>query len=81
MGIKDEQGKLKTPDLFTAEDQSRVNKYIKWQNSTTSTKKLNVSDPTAVAKAQSRKCKRLLIHKLKILEKFLDDINSMVEDS
>ena len=28
LGIKDEQGRLKTPDLFTAEDQSRVNKYI-----------------------------------------------------
>ena len=56
LGIKDQQGRLKTPDLFTAEDQSRVNKYIN-EKTAQQAPKINVSDPTAVAKAQSENVK------------------------
>ncbi len=56
LGIRDEQGKLKTPDLFTAEDQSRVNKYIN-DKTAQQAPKINVSDPTAVGKAQSENVK------------------------
>lgn len=52
LGIKDDKGRLKTPDLFTADDQARVNKYINEKTAQTAPK-INVSDPTAVAKAQS----------------------------
>lgn len=52
LGIKDESGKLKTPDLFTPDDQVRVNKYIN-ESLKLKSPQINVSDPTAVAKAQS----------------------------
>jgi hypothetical protein len=52
LGIKDESGKLKTPDLFTPDDLARVNAYID-KSSVLKSPKINISDPTAVATAQA----------------------------
>ena len=56
LGIKDANGKLKTPDMFTDEDRARVATYIT-SSDVNKSPKINVSDPTAVAKAQSENVK------------------------
>ena len=56
LGIKDANGKLKTPDTFTADDQNRVRNYIS-SSDAAKAPKVNLSDPTAVAKAQSENVK------------------------
>jgi hypothetical protein len=56
LGIKDESGRLKTPDVFTAEDQKRVNDYINTKTSNLAPK-INTADPTAVATAQANNVK------------------------
>jgi hypothetical protein len=56
LGIKDASGRLKTPDMFTDEDRARVATYIT-SSDVNKSPKINVSDPTAVAKAQSENVK------------------------
>jgi hypothetical protein len=56
LGIKDPSGRLKTPDTFTPEDQNRVRNYIS-SSDAAKAPKVNLSDPTAVAKAQSENVK------------------------
>jgi len=56
LGIKDASGRLKTPDTFTLEDQNRVKTYIS-SSDAAKAPKVNLSDPTAVAKAQSENVK------------------------
>ena len=56
LGIKDASGRLKTPDMFTDEDRARVATYIT-SSDVNKSPKINVSDPTAVAKAQSENIK------------------------
>jgi hypothetical protein len=56
LGIKDASGRLKTPDKFTDEDRARVATYIS-SSDVNKSPKINVSDPTAVAKAQSENVK------------------------
>jgi hypothetical protein len=56
LGIKDASGRLKTPDTFTLEDQNRVRTYIS-SSDAAKAPKVNLSDPTAVAKAQSENVK------------------------
>jgi hypothetical protein len=56
LGIKDASGRLKTPDTFTPEDQNRVRSYIS-SSDAAKAPKVNLSDPTAVAKAQSENVK------------------------
>lgn len=53
LGIKDENGRLKTPDKFTADDQKRVNNYITASDEAKAPK-INTADPTAVAQAASK---------------------------
>ena len=48
--------RLSKGDLFTEDDQSRVNKYIN-DKTAQQAPKINVSDPTAVGKAQSENVK------------------------
>jgi hypothetical protein len=50
LGIKDEGGRLKTPDRFTDEDRTRVQTYIT-QSDQAKAPKINTADPTAVAQA------------------------------
>lgn len=52
LGIKDANGRLKTPDQFTADDQKRVNSYITASDEAKAPK-INTADPTAVAQAAS----------------------------
>lgn len=52
LGIKDESGRLKTPDRFTDEDRTRVQGYIS-QSDQAKAPKINTADPTAVAQAAS----------------------------
>jgi hypothetical protein len=52
LGIKDEGGRLKTPDKFTDEDRTRVQTYIT-QSDQAKAPKINTADPTAVAQAAS----------------------------
>ena len=56
LGIKDASGRLKTPDMFTDEDRVRVSTYIS-SSDINKSPKINLSDPTAVAKAQSENVK------------------------
>ena len=56
LGIKDASGRLKTPDKFTDEDRARVATYIS-SSDVNKSPKINVSDPTAVAKAQAENVK------------------------
>jgi hypothetical protein len=51
LGIKDPSGRLKTPDKFTAEDQTRVQNYIN-QSDQAKAPKINTADPTAILVAQ-----------------------------
>lgn len=51
LGIKDASGRLKTPDKFTPEDQTRVQGYIN-QSDAAKAPKIDLRDPTAVLKAQ-----------------------------
>lgn len=50
LGIKDEGGRLKTPDRFTDEDRIRVQNYIE-KSDINKSPKVNTADPTAVAQA------------------------------
>ncbi len=50
LGIKDEGGRLKTPDKFTSEDRTRVQNYIE-KSDVNKAPKINTADPTAVAQA------------------------------
>jgi hypothetical protein len=50
LGIKDEGGRLKTPDRFTDEDRTRVQTYIE-KSDINKSPKVNTADPTAVAQA------------------------------
>jgi len=50
LGIKDEGGRLKTPDRFTDEDRTRVQGYIE-KSDINKSPKINTADPTAVAQA------------------------------
>jgi hypothetical protein len=50
LGIKDEGGRLKTPDRFTDEDRTRVQSYIE-KSDINKAPKVNTADPTAVAQA------------------------------
>lgn len=50
LGIKDEGGRLKTPDRFTDEDRTRVQGYIE-KSDINKSPKVNTADPTAVAQA------------------------------
>jgi len=77
LGIRDPQGRLKTPDLFTEDDQSRVNKYIN-DKTAQQAPKINVSDPTAVAKAQSENVKDFNTQ-VKDFREVARRYNSMVE--
>jgi hypothetical protein len=52
LGIKDEGGRLKTPDKFSDEDRTRVQTYIT-QSDQAKAPKINTADPTAVAQAAS----------------------------
>ena len=52
LGIKDEGGRLKTPDKFTDEDRTRVQTYIE-KSDLKKAPKVNTADPTAVAQAQA----------------------------
>lgn len=52
LGIKDEGGRLKTPDKFTDEDRTRVQGYIE-KSDLNKAPKVNTADPTAVAQAAS----------------------------
>lgn len=52
LGIKDESGRLKTPDRFTDEDRIRVQGYIE-KSDLNKAPKVNTADPTAVAQAAS----------------------------
>ena len=56
LGIKDAGGRLKTPDIFTPQEQERVRTYISASDAAKAPK-VNLSDPTAVAKAQSENVK------------------------
>lgn len=56
LGIKDASGRLKTPDTFTPQDQEMIRKYISSSDSAKAPK-VNLSDPTAIAKAQSENVK------------------------
>jgi hypothetical protein len=51
LGIKDANGRLKTPDQFTPEDQNRVRTYISASDSAKAPK-IDLRDPTAVLTAQ-----------------------------
>jgi hypothetical protein len=51
LGIKDANGRLKTPDQFTPEDQNRVKTYISASDSAKAPK-IDLRDPTAVTVAQ-----------------------------
>lgn len=53
LGIKDESGRLKTPDKFTDEDRTRVQSYIE-KSDINKAPKVNTADPTAVAQAASK---------------------------
>jgi hypothetical protein len=50
LGIKDEGGRLKTPDKFTDDDRLRVQNYIE-KSDVNKAPKINTADPTAVAQA------------------------------
>jgi len=50
LGIKDDSGRLKTPDRFTDEDRTRVQSYIE-KSDLNKAPKVNTADPTAVAQA------------------------------
>lgn len=50
LGIKDEGGRLKTPDKFTDEDRTRVQGYIE-KSDLNKAPKVNTADPTAVTQA------------------------------
>jgi hypothetical protein len=50
LGIKDDSGRLKTPDRFTDEDRTRVQSYIE-KSDINKAPKVNTADPTAVAQA------------------------------
>jgi hypothetical protein len=50
LGIKDDSGRLKTPDRFTDEDRTRVQSYIE-KSDINKSPKVNTADPTAVAQA------------------------------
>jgi hypothetical protein len=56
LGIKDASGRLKTPDTFTTQEQERVRNYIS-SSDAAKAPKVNLSDPTAVAKAQAENVK------------------------
>lgn len=50
LGIKDEGGRLKTPDKFNDEDRTRVQNYIE-KSDLNKAPKVNTADPTAVTQA------------------------------
>lgn len=50
LGIKDDGGRLKTPDRFTDEDRTRVQSYIE-KSDINKAPKVNTADPTAVTQA------------------------------
>jgi hypothetical protein len=50
LGIKDDGGRLKTPDKFTDDDRLRVQRYIE-KSDINKAPKINTADPTAVAQA------------------------------
>jgi hypothetical protein len=56
LGIKDASGRLKTPDIFTPQEQERVRNYIS-SSDAAKAPKVNLSYPTAVAKAQAENVK------------------------
>ena len=51
LGIKDESGRMKTPDKFTAEERNRVQNYINAADAAKAPK-IDLRDPTAILKAQ-----------------------------
>ena len=51
LGIKDESGRMKTPDKFTVEERNRVQNYINASDSAKAPK-IDLRDPTAILKAQ-----------------------------
>lgn len=57
LGIKDENGRLKTPDKFTVEERSRVQNYITAADAAKSPK-IDLRDPTAILKAQQDNVKQ-----------------------
>lgn len=51
LGIKDESGRMKTPDKFTVEERNRVQNYINAADAAKAPK-IDLRDPTAILKAQ-----------------------------
>ena len=51
LGIRDESGRLKTPDKFTQEERNRVQTYIT-RSDEAKAPKINTADPTAILVAQ-----------------------------
>lgn len=51
LGIKDDSGRMKTPDKFTPEERNRVQNYINASDAAKAPK-IDLKDPTAVLKAQ-----------------------------